>query len=85
MPKKPTELFVVIQEGGSTGELYTHAFDNLPDANGYIARCDEASYRTSGPIPLPDVLTKALLKTPGAELEFYSFLQTALREATDLS
>ncbi|WP_130355661.1 hypothetical protein [Pigmentiphaga kullae] len=52
MPEPST--FLVIQEGGSSQELYTHVFDNRDDADAYrTSSADEGSYRTSSPIEVP--------------------------------
>lgn len=49
--------FIVIQEGGSSAELYAHCFDTADQAEAYRTSCaDQASYRTSNPIAVPSEL-----------------------------
>ncbi len=52
--KKKTKTFpLVIQEGGSTGEIYVHGFYSLRDARRFRASAARAAYRTSAPIRVP--------------------------------
>lgn len=58
-PVAPLEdnFFVVIQEGGSSNELYVHALDSQSDADAYRKSCrDEGSYRTAATVEVPDSL-----------------------------
>ena len=49
--------YLVVQEGGSSNELYAHVFENSGDAQDYRASsADEGSYRTSAPIKVPQSL-----------------------------
>ncbi|WP_420227703.1 hypothetical protein [Pigmentiphaga litoralis] len=49
--------YLVVQEGGSSSELYAHVFGNSDDAQDYRASsADEGSYRTSVPIKVPESL-----------------------------
>ena len=45
--------FVVIQEGGSTGELYLNAYDTIEEAESFRRSCAEAAYQTSEPLEVP--------------------------------
>lgn len=50
----PKECFVVIQEGGSSTELYLHAFDSWKNAVDFRLSCmDEGAYCTTGPCKVP--------------------------------
>jgi hypothetical protein len=81
-PAKKTprnRILLVIQEGGSTGEVYVHAHKNVKDARADMKSCGEAAYRTVGPIEIPKALTEALSKNNAAEQEFYDTLENILR------
>jgi len=73
-----TQLYVVIQEGGTSRELYVHAFDSLKKAQDNVKSCQEASYRTFGPIKLDPELSARLLADKTLEGLFYSQLKTVL-------
>jgi len=73
-----TQLYVVIQEGGTSRELYVHAFDSLKEARVDIKGCQKASYRTAGPIKLDPELSARLLADKTLEGLFYSQLKTVL-------
>lgn len=47
-------MWVVIQEGGSSVELYAHSFDTLQDAEAFRYSCAEGAYQTTDPIAVPD-------------------------------
>jgi hypothetical protein len=50
--------YLVVQEGGSSVDIYTHVFDTEKDAKAYrSSSADDGSYRTSAPILLPISLT----------------------------
>jgi len=49
---EPT-CFVVIQEGGSSGELYLNTYNTVQDATDFRRSCATAAYRTSEPIEVP--------------------------------
>lgn len=52
-------VYAVVQEGGSSGELYLTAWPTEAEANDFRFSCrDEGSYRTSAPLPLPRALAK---------------------------
>lgn len=50
----PGHFFIVVQEGGSTGEFYVHGFDTNKQAHSYRRKAARASYNTSMPIKVPD-------------------------------
>lgn len=45
--------YALIQEGGSSAELYLHVWDTLEDAEQDRLECAEASYRTTEPVEVP--------------------------------
>lgn len=47
------EVFLYVQEGGSSTELYLHAFDTKAQAIAGRESCAEAAYRTSEIIKAP--------------------------------
>ena len=83
MPTK--KLYLVIQQGGSSSELYVHPHNTLKEARTDMKSCAEAAYNTAGPIEIPQALTKSLLKDKDAERDFYKVLEETLRlTATEL-
>ena len=52
MPK-PKTMLVVVQEGGSTGELYAHGFTRRREADRFRRSCARASYRATEPVEVP--------------------------------
>ena len=63
--RKPKTMHVVVQEGGSTGELYAHGFTRRRDATRFTRSCARASYRATAPVEVPagtdlDVLQRVL-------------------------
>lgn len=70
--RKPETLLVVVQEGGSTGEFYAHAFGARRDADRFRRSCARAAYRATSPVEVPactdmDAL-QAVLSAVGDEL-----------------
>ena len=56
---QPGGNFCVIQEGGSSTELYLHVSDSADDAEAFRKSCaTEGAYRTSGVIEAPVVLKR---------------------------
>lgn len=53
---KPT--FVVIQEGGTSEELYVHAHYTKDAAQADRIECAAGSYRTTKPVKIPPELAK---------------------------
>ena len=47
----PEAIHVVVQEGGSSGEMYCHAFDDAESAREYVSADD--SYIKHGPFEIP--------------------------------
>lgn len=68
--------FVYVQEGGSSTELYLHAFDTRIQAEEGAKSCADSSYRTSPIIEVPI----ALLDTPG----FCDTVQSILMASLDM-
>ena len=54
--QESTQAFLVVQEGGSSTELYVHSFDTDKDAQAFRASCGGAAYRTTTPISIPGAL-----------------------------
>lgn len=53
------EIFLVIQEGGSSLELYLHSFDTVEQAENYRTECDtEGGYRTTPPVKASEGIEK---------------------------
>jgi hypothetical protein len=73
----PAPQFLVLQEGGSTGELYPHIFDSPEDAQAYRQDCTvNGAYRTSPVVEVPAALA--------ANEGLIGVLEDALRASTDL-
>lgn len=69
--------FVVLQEGGSSGEIYASAHSSLEDAEAFRIDCrDSGSYRTSEIFEVPRALARH-----GEEL--YTLLEQAARAELD--
>jgi len=49
------EMFVVVQNGGSSAEWYAIAFDTLEDAQAFIDDCDMHTYNCVGPYAMPSL------------------------------
>lgn len=48
-------VFIVIQEGGSSTELYANAFDSMEQARVFRESCaDNGSYATTPPVEVPE-------------------------------
>ncbi|MBK3780034.1 hypothetical protein G3A43_07175 [Paraburkholderia aspalathi] len=57
--KKPETVFVVIQEGGSSNELYLHEHDSQAAANEHRLVCwDDGAYKTSPVVEVPASLAE---------------------------
>jgi hypothetical protein len=79
------KIYLVIQEGGSSRELYVHAHNNIKEARADIKSCAKDSYRAVGPIEVHPVLAKALRADADVEQCFYNCLANVLRTvATEL-
>lgn len=50
----PKEVFLVVQQGGSSREMYLHTFDTLEQADKYRANAwEKGAYRTSEVFEVP--------------------------------
>lgn len=73
----PADVYVLIQEGGSSSELYVHSHDTLEDANAdRESSASDGAYRTSPAFQV----SGALAQTPG----FYEALAAALDATNNL-
>lgn len=79
MRKFVKKIILVIQEGGSSTEMYVHAHENLKQARADRRSCAKAAYRTSELIKVPEALSLVLQDFPGAEAEFYRLLEEVLK------
>lgn len=53
------QIHLVVQEGGSTGEMYPHFFDSAADGEAFRVSCTEGgAYRTSQVVALPASLAE---------------------------
>jgi len=77
-PDASTPVYVLVQEGGSSHELYVHAWDSREDAEQDRINCTrDGAYRTSPVIEVP----RDLADHP----EFYAVLEETLLLTQDLS
>jgi hypothetical protein len=74
MPKKQT--YMVVQQGGSSSELYLHASGSRRDAENFRKDCEKAAYQTSEVFTAPDSVTQH----PG----FWEAADDILRAAANL-
>jgi hypothetical protein len=51
--RRPKTLLVIVQEGGSTGELYAHGFTRRRAADRFLRSCARAAYRATMPVRIP--------------------------------
>jgi hypothetical protein len=72
----PEVVWVTIQQGGSTRELYIHEHDTQEDADKFRRSCEKASYSTTPSHPVP----KSLADHPA----FNEALEEILKKWTDL-
>lgn len=78
------KLYLVIQQGGSSRELYVHAHGTLTEARKDRKSCEGASYQTTEPIEVPATLATILLSNMDACGDFYNVMETAVRSAAEL-
>ena len=79
------KVFMVVQEGGSSSELYVHLFNTHQDAVDYRVDCaDDGAYRTTPVVELPDKLAAALLSDSELEASFLSFMSAFIGAFDDL-
>lgn len=70
-------VWLVIQEGGTSTELYAITYDSYNDAEDYRRRCEAAgSYRTSAPIEVP----RAMARDPN----FHGIVERVAREVVKI-
>lgn len=77
----PAEVFLVVQEGGSSGEFYIHWTNAEEEAREVVSAMQEASYNTRGPykVALPaevqaldTSVVDALLNNIGEAIEAFA-------------
>lgn len=77
-------LFLVVQQGGSTGEWYAATYDYRRDAKDAIRGHRKATYDAIGPFEISAELAKAFLSNSEAESEFGALVNDICRAvATD--
>jgi hypothetical protein len=69
-------VWYVVQEGGSSTELYLHGFDTRRQADAYRKRAAKSAYRTSPPVSAP----RALADMP----DFDRVLEEIIHEVTNI-
>jgi len=57
---KTNEGYLVVQQGGSSSEVYLHTFDTYEQARNYRRSCERAAYNTSKPVRIPAELEQHL-------------------------
>ena len=75
--ENPNTTYIVIQEGGSSTEIYTHAYSSRQAADYGRLSCDSGSYRTSEIIEVPESLTR--------QPEFFNAIEEILRASLNFS
>jgi uncharacterized membrane protein len=78
------KLYLVIQQGGSSREMYVHAHGTLTEARKDRKSCEKASYQTTEPILVPAALATVLLSNMDACGDFYNVMESTLRLAAEL-
>lgn len=48
--------YIVVQQGGASGEFYVHGFDTIAEVTKYRASAAAAAYQTTAPIPVSQQL-----------------------------
>jgi endo-1,4-beta-D-glucanase Y len=75
------KIILVMQQGGSTAEWYTHAHNTVAEAKADIKSCSiNGSYKTYGPVTVPPALAKTLQTDKHAEQEFYTLIEEIVCE-----
>lgn len=83
--KQPKNLYMVIQQGGSSTEMYIHPHNTLREACADIKSCAKASYNTSGPIKIPGSLSTLITAmNKDTEGELWVLLEIIARAAAEL-
>jgi hypothetical protein len=84
-PKQPKNLYLVIQQGGSSTEMYVHPHNSLKEAKADKKSCAKASYNTSEPIVIPESLSGLITAmNKDTEGELWELLETVARNAAEL-
>jgi hypothetical protein len=73
--------FAVIQQGGSSEELYLHISNTEDDAEAFRRSCEDAAYATSIVIEVPH---SVMALHPDTRGEVYAFIDTLLKSAARL-
>ena len=83
MAKKPKncELYLVVQQGGSTSEMYASTYDSAAAAAESVKCHAKASYNALGPFEISPILAKALLSVEGAEAELIKLAEELCTKA----
>jgi hypothetical protein len=79
----PNKCYLIIQQGGSSKELYVHAHATLEEARDDIESCKEAAYNTTVPIYIPTKLWKAVEQGKSQE-ELFTLIEAILKQSADL-
>ena len=58
-------IYLIVQQGGASTEMYLHTFDTYEQARNYRRSCDRAAYATSKPIKIPKALEEHLAIVEG--------------------
>jgi len=78
-------MILIIQQGGSSGEMYPHMFDTSRDANRYRASAGRSSFNTSEPVVVRPRLARKLLADPLLEADVQDLLAEAVGAAAELA
>lgn len=68
-------LQLVIQQGGSTRELYAETYSSPAHAQKRIKDINGGSYKAFGPFEIPANLAKAIQKTSNAEQDLIKLIE----------
>ena len=69
-----SDIFIVLQEGGSSSEVYVHAHETEEEALKDMESCEEAAYQVQGPYQVPQPLADVLLSNSTVEKQFWTLL-----------
>jgi len=84
-PKQSKKLYLIIQQGGFSREMYVHVHSSLKEAKADIRSCGKAAYNTSEPIEIPEGLSGLITAmNKDTECELWELLETVVREASEL-
>lgn len=68
-------LQLVIQQGGSTRELYAETYSSPKAAQERLQSIGKSSYKAFGPFEIPKKLAKAIQSVPGAEQDIIKLIE----------